>query len=140
MMISSRTPECRPHRCPICGSGGRIERSDPASEAPCPGCGHLLGFDADADRPIETVRPDGPRLDPGWLDRLADAIADRPDLRLVLDFGEIRELSSASLSGLIRLKHRLGTDAARRIVRHLEPGLREVFRITRLDAMFDLED
>ncbi len=66
-------------------------------------------------------------------------MADRPDLRLVLDFGEIRERSSASLGGLIQWKRRIGTDAGRWIVRLLDPGLREVFRITRLDAMFDLD-
>ena len=108
-----------------------MRQSHPAGEAPCPNGGHLLGFDADALGPIETVRPDGPRLDPGWLDHQSDAIADRAGLSFVLDFGEIRERSSASLGGLIQLKRRLGTDAGRWIVRLLDPGLREVFRITR---------
>lgn len=139
IVILTRTPEGQPDHCPIRGSDARNEPTDPAGEAPCPNGGHLLGFDADALGPIETIRIEGPRLDPGWLDHLANAIADRAGLSLVLDFGEIRERSSASLGGLIQLKRRLGTDAGRWIVRLLDPGLREVFRITRLDAMFDLD-
>ena len=42
MTVSSRTPEGSPHRCPICGKDVRVEPSDPAGDAPCPNCGHLL--------------------------------------------------------------------------------------------------
>ena len=42
MIISSRTPEGLPNRCPICGKNVCIEPSDPARDAPCPYCGHLL--------------------------------------------------------------------------------------------------
>jgi uncharacterized paraquat-inducible protein A len=43
-MISSRTPEGVPNRCPVCGSTVRIEPSSPARDAPCPVCGSLLWF------------------------------------------------------------------------------------------------
>jgi len=42
MTVSSRTPEGSPHRCPICGKSVRVDPSDPAGDAPCPNCGHLL--------------------------------------------------------------------------------------------------
>ena len=42
VVIATRTPEGRPFRCLICGLVDRIERSDPAGDAPCPGCGYLL--------------------------------------------------------------------------------------------------
>lgn len=44
MVISSRTPEGRPNRCPICGGDVRIEPSVLFGDVPCPHCGHLLWF------------------------------------------------------------------------------------------------
>jgi len=40
--VSSRTPEGMPSECPLCGAQTNIEFSDPAQDAPCPSCGHLL--------------------------------------------------------------------------------------------------
>ena len=48
MFISSRTPEGTPHRCSICGADVRIEPSRPPNDAPCPNCGALIWFKADA--------------------------------------------------------------------------------------------
>jgi acyl carrier protein len=47
MTISSRTPEGIPNRCPLCGAEVCIEPSQPAGDAPCPRCGHLLWFLSD---------------------------------------------------------------------------------------------
>jgi hypothetical protein len=44
MVISSRTPEGAPGRCPVCGSDVRIEPSLFWGDAPCPKCGTLLWF------------------------------------------------------------------------------------------------
>src|SRR5262245_5064403 len=44
MIVSSRTPEGSPHRCPVCGKSVCVNPSDPAGDAPCPNCGHLLWF------------------------------------------------------------------------------------------------
>jgi acyl carrier protein len=44
MVISSRTPEGEPGRCPLCGSDVRIEPSPLFGDAPCPNCGALLWF------------------------------------------------------------------------------------------------
>lgn len=43
-VISSRTPEGQPNRCPICDGEVRIEPSTPPGDAPCPQCGVLLWF------------------------------------------------------------------------------------------------
>jgi hypothetical protein len=42
IVISSRTPEGKPFHCPVCGSGVKIEPSQPMGDVPCPRCGHLL--------------------------------------------------------------------------------------------------
>jgi acyl carrier protein len=41
-MISSRTPEGFPTRCPVCGANTNIEFSPEAGDALCPNCGTLL--------------------------------------------------------------------------------------------------
>jgi acyl carrier protein len=43
-MVSSRTPEGRPNRCPVCDGQVCIEPSTPPGDAPCPQCGTLLWF------------------------------------------------------------------------------------------------
>jgi acyl carrier protein len=46
MIVSSRTPEGYPSRCTLCGAASNLEFSDPAGDAPCPNCGHLLWLSA----------------------------------------------------------------------------------------------
>lgn len=46
MIVSSRTPEGLPSRCTLCGAESNLEFSDPAGDAPCPNCGHLLWLSA----------------------------------------------------------------------------------------------
>jgi hypothetical protein len=41
-MISSRTPEGEPQRCPICGKIAALEPSDPGGDWICPSCGSLF--------------------------------------------------------------------------------------------------
>lgn len=43
-MISSRTPEGSPNRCPVCGNHVWIEPSKMFGDAPCPHCGSLIWF------------------------------------------------------------------------------------------------
>ncbi len=42
MSVSTRTPEGEPLHCPICGTVATLEVADPAGDALCPACGHLL--------------------------------------------------------------------------------------------------
>jgi acyl carrier protein len=44
MVISSRTPEGTPNRCPLCGGTVEVEPSLFFGDAPCPNCGTLLWF------------------------------------------------------------------------------------------------
>ena len=46
MTISSRTPEGRPNRCPVCRRRLRLSPSWPSADAPCPHCGSLVWFPA----------------------------------------------------------------------------------------------
>lgn len=59
MVISSRTPEGDPNRCPICGCDVRLEPSWPRRDAPCPKCGHLLWFSRPSNTAGEEARSAG---------------------------------------------------------------------------------
>jgi anti-sigma B factor antagonist len=139
MVISSRTPEGRPNHCPVCGFHLSIEPSDPAGDAPCPRCGHLLWFTWDDLGDVRVIRPTGSQLDLESLDGLIDAVAMRPSTRLVIDFSEVSYLASPILARLINLKKRLGMSGGRLRLQNVHPDLVEVCRITGLDRVFDLE-
>src|SRR5436309_1117187 len=94
MVISSRTPEGMPNRCPVCGNRLRLEPSKPTLDAPCPHCGHLLWFAPS--KPSADVRQSltqavleiatarfGP-LDPSVRARIED-IAEPERMRSLLD-------------------------------------------------------
>ena len=57
MEISSRTPEGQANHCHVCGSEVKIEPSDPAGDAPCPRCGHLLWFTWEDLGDVDVIRP-----------------------------------------------------------------------------------
>lgn len=71
MKPSSRTPEGRPNRCPVCGKRVTVEPSGPANDAPCPHCGHLLWF-APGNEGEEKAETPGPRKK-GVVETLFDA-------------------------------------------------------------------
>jgi len=51
MIISSRTPEGQPVRCPLCGNEAKIVSSSfPTTDAPCPSCGQLLWLSSGRNR------------------------------------------------------------------------------------------
>src|SRR5262245_10641777 len=96
MTISSRTPEGRPNRCPVCRRRLRLSPSWPSADAPCPHCGSLVWFprarprrapggtDPDFDytlddflRQLAQLKGMGPLKDmvaslPGWGDMIPD--------------------------------------------------------------------
>lgn len=63
MRPSSRTPEGKPNRCPVCGNEIRIDPSSPADDAPCPHCGHLLWFPTLAVRRVLIADDDNARVE-----------------------------------------------------------------------------
>ncbi len=64
-VISSRTPEGSPNLCPVCGSRIKIEPSDPAGDAPCPTCGHLLWFTWENSGDAVVIKPTSAELRAG---------------------------------------------------------------------------
>ena len=56
MVISSRTPEGEPNRCPVCGHHVNLEPSRPPGDAPGPVCGSLLWFPSPQTTPLVCAR------------------------------------------------------------------------------------
>ena len=139
MVISSRTPEGQHNRCHVCGSEVKIEPSDPAGEAPCPRCGHLLWFTWEDLGDIEVIKPIEHVLRSESLDRFLDSVVIRPGTHIVLDLAKVRFFSSAVFSKLINLKRRVGSVGGRLSIRNLHHDVLEAMRITRLDHVFDME-
>ena len=138
MVISSRTPEGRPNLCPVCGSAIKIEPSEPAGDAPCPHCGHLLWFTWDDAGDIIVIKPTGAILRSEDLDTLTDRASEKRGVQLVLDLGDVQYLSSTALGKLIKLKKKVMGVRGRLRIENLHSDLREVFRITRIDQVFDI--
>jgi len=58
--------------------------------------------------------------------------------QLLLNFGNVQYLSSAALGKLINLKKKVGVAKGKLKLCCIHPDLLEVFRITRLDQVFEI--
>jgi anti-anti-sigma factor len=59
--------------------------------------------------------------------------------RLLVDFGNVSYLTSTALGLLLRLRQELSGWGGRLTPRHLHPRLYEVFEVTRLHTLFDIQ-
>jgi anti-anti-sigma factor len=121
----------------VCDSAIKIEPSDPAGDAPCPNCGHLLWFTWDNGDEI-VIKPTCSTLRAEDLDTLADRVSEHTGVQLVLDLGEVQHLEGATLGKLVSLKKRVAAARGRLRLENLHPNLVEVFHVTRLDQVFDV--
>jgi anti-sigma B factor antagonist len=67
------------------------------------------------------------------------ALAERPP-RMVLDFSAVEYLSSRALSELINLNRQVDQRGGQVALAGIRPEIYEVFRITRLNKLFRIED
>jgi anti-sigma B factor antagonist len=73
-------------------------------------------------------------------DELAKLVSSEPGLKLVLNFHNVEHLSSAALGMLITLKKRVDESSGALKLADISKTILEVFRITRLNKMFDIHD
>jgi anti-anti-sigma factor len=139
MAISSRTPEEEPAFCPVCCSELKVDAPASASNTPCPRCGYLQWFTWANLGDVGVIRPTGKLLERESLDSFLRWVAIKPGVRLVLELGEVRFFSSAVLSKLIELKRRVASVGGQFTIRQVDPEVLDIFRIARLDHIFDIE-
>lgn len=73
-------------------------------------------------------------------DQLYSLVEDEGHKQLLLNFGNVQFLSSAALGKLINLKKKVGAAKGKLKLCCIHPDLFEVFRITRLDQVFEIYD
>ncbi len=73
-------------------------------------------------------------------DELYNLVDNKAVRKMVLDFGKVQFLSSSALGVLITLRKKAEAIKARIIICGMRPELMKVFKITRLDKMFEFKD
>ena len=72
--------------------------------------------------------------------QICDYVRSRKPTKLVLDFAEVRFLTSDMLSVLLRVRDLAHAKRGAIRLTSLSPIVREIFRITRLDRIFPITD
>jgi anti-anti-sigma factor len=141
MVESSRTPDGIQNLCPACGSAIMIEPSVRAGDVPCPHCGHGLWFTLAWEDAGSTavIKPTCVDLRAEDLELLIARSSEMPlRMRLVLDLSDVQYMPSAAIASLLTFKKKLAARSGTLTLENLHPSLLEVFRITRLDRVFDI--
>ena len=135
------TDSDRPDRCPVCSTLVEAEVGSPSDQGVCPACGHLLWFVSVRKGDVTIVRLIDTKVAVlELLDLLDNAVDDRNLGHLVIDFGNIQQVSSAALGKLVKLKNRAEELRGKLKLCSLHPDLRQVFKITTLDRFFEIYD
>lgn len=72
--------------------------------------------------------------------QLADLVDENPEPRIVLDFKNVEHLSSAALGVLITLDKQVAERQGKLALANIQPQIYEVFRITRLNKLFNIQN
>ncbi len=72
-------------------------------------------------------------------DQLFGLVENEGFRKLLLNFGNVEYLSSAALGKLITLNKKLHTAGGRLILCNIDPQILEVFEITKLDKVFNIQ-
>jgi anti-anti-sigma factor len=70
--------------------------------------------------------------------RLLSGIVELQQQHLILDFSNVKFLTSLGLAMLLTLRKRLADGGRRLAILNLHPHVYEVFSVTRLDTLFDV--
>lgn len=128
-----------PGTCPVCDASAGQPAESPSQS--CPRCGHLLWFSSREVDGVTVIRLLDNRVAVlEMLEFLDQALIEGRMSRVVLNFGSIQQVSSAALGKMIKLQGHAGNVRGSLRLCALHPDLRKVFRITRLDTIFDLDD
>jgi anti-sigma B factor antagonist len=73
-------------------------------------------------------------------ERLSELVSSTPNVRLLLNFKNVEHLSSAALGMLITLDKQVTESQGKLKLSNIRPQIFEVFKITRLNRLFDIHD
>ena len=72
-------------------------------------------------------------------EQLLALVGRRRPRRLLVDFGNVSYLTTTALALLLRLRKALDAWGGRLALRHVSPHLYEVFEVTKLHTLFDIQ-
>ena len=73
-------------------------------------------------------------------ERLSELAEAEPQPKLLLDFACVEHLSSAALGMLVVLNKQLAAQQGRLVLAGIRPQIYEVFKITRLNRLFNIQN
>ncbi len=73
-------------------------------------------------------------------EQLMEVADNEPEPKMLLDFRNVEHLSSAALGMLITLNKQLMERQGRLVLANIHPQIYEVFRITRLNKLFNIQN
>ncbi|HNY79722.1 MAG: STAS domain-containing protein [Sedimentisphaerales bacterium] len=74
------------------------------------------------------------------LKTVTEAVRDRGDCEVVIDFSEVDIITSSSLSKLLKLRKLVGDCGHRLVFCSVAPATKGIFTITGLDGIFEIVD
>lgn len=74
------------------------------------------------------------------LKTVTEAVRDRGDCEVVIDFSEVDIITSSSLSKLLKLRKLVGDCGHRLVFCSVAPATKGIFTITGLDGVFEMVD
>jgi anti-anti-sigma factor len=140
MTISSKTPENQPKPCPVCGAAVPVESAAGANPGACGRCGYLVWFTQETTGGVQTIRPTIRLVPADALDKLIGSMNMPPAKSLVIDLSDVDLLPSACLGKLVRLNKNAEAAGGKLVLRNLSSNLVNVFQITGLDRVLNIED
>ena len=139
MNVSSGLPDVNVDHCPACDNPVLIQVLHSPKDIVCPGCGRLLWFVARqaGDVRILTFLPGllGASESIERLDEVRAILGDAS--RILVNLGAMQFINSVFLGMLVALHKRLAAVGGSIKVYGLPPDVADVFKITRLDQIFE---
>jgi anti-sigma B factor antagonist len=136
------TPEQAANCCPACGNSITAEPLASAGDNPCPHCDHLLWFvRRSGDGVVVLTFLPGLMLASESRERIDDVTdALRGSSQVILDLSQLQILSSIFLGLLVALHRRIESTEGKMKICGLQPDVREVFKMTKLEELLDIRE
>jgi anti-anti-sigma factor len=145
MSTGTVSPEPPAKRCVLCGQEPPVDPAAPAEtsgRALCPRCGRPVWFRIQelTDAVILDLLPNMD-LEATDLALLGQAFlnAEKPP-RIILNFALLSFVSSTFLARLVSLQRVVEASKGRLVLCGVNPVIREIFHITKLEGLFDFAD
>ena len=124
--------------CSVCGHGVTAESSSPAEVAPCSNCGHLVWFRIEEGTTyvILSLLPSD-SLETADITLVGESLIRRGDHpHIIVSFSLLQLVSVRFFDRLLALQESVRTADGRLILCGLNPVIREILQITKLDSRF----